>query len=395
MLVMVGLLAGLRIWWWGNHVPVFQSGEVLMIETTVGEMVLGLDEREYIQLDGVQVELPLGVVVYPGERVKMAGSVVKTKGVVGTMIMKVKTVEILSGGSWWRKGLARLRQTIVQKYETWLPQREAALLGGIVLGSSERFLKDQKSEFRAAGISHIVAASGYNLTVVAGVMLVWGDRLWGRRKAILLAMGGMLAYVFLAGAGAAVVRAAIMTGLTLGALALGRSVKAGWMLLWCIPVALIIKPEWWANIGFWLSVAATAGLVWVEVGRFGLVVSDLATTMAVSVTTVPLLLHFFGKLSWLAPLANLLVLPTVPVIMGLGGIAGLVGLVLPGVGQIGAWLTWPLLAWITEVAKTIGGFTGGVWTTGEMPWAWVGSYYVCLGLVLVMIKRQKRNISRL
>jgi competence protein ComEC len=103
-----------------------------------------------------------------------------------------------------------------------LPEPQASLLSGILLGVDAGLPQDVQEDFRVTGTSHVIAISGYNITILISIMSAFAVRLFGRRKAFPILIAGLIAYTIMVGASASVVRASIMGGITLLAIYLGR-----------------------------------------------------------------------------------------------------------------------------------------------------------------------------
>lgn len=117
-------------------------------------------------------------------------------------------------------------------------------------------------------------------------------------------------------------------------------------------------------------------------GRENLLVADLKTTLAAQVTTLPIIAHYFGGVSVIAPAVNVLVLWTVPMIMEVVMMATVVGLVGSGIGMVASWAAWPLLRWVTWVTDAVGNWGWSSLTVGEMGWGWVAVYYATVIFIL-------------
>jgi competence protein ComEC len=184
-----------------------------------------------------------------------------------------------------------------------------------------------------------------------------------------VAIGGIALYTLLVGADAAVVRAAIMGGLFVLALYLGRQSEVRTSLIFAAIVMTAINPYVLWDVGFQLSFAATAGLIWLAPllertaerplaalvgaghvrGGMRLLSAALLVTLAAQIATGPLIVYHFGRLSAISLLTNLLILPVQPMVMLAGGLATLVGMVWLPAGQFLGWLAWLPLAWTVWV----------------------------------------------
>jgi len=252
------------------------------------------------------------------------------------------------------------------------------LLAGILLGVKkempEKFLKN----LQETGTIHIVVASGYNISVIAGFLLNSLAVRIGRKKAILISFIGILVYTFIAGAQPPIVRAAIMGSLTYLAQLLGREKDGLWSLVLAAVIMLLVSPLILFDIGFQLSFTATAGILLLNPILKG------KTTLAAQIATLPILLANFGQVSWLSPLINALVLPAVPLIMSLGAMTVVAG-------QILAWLTWVPLTYFVKIIELFSRLPWISFSVGKISFFWAVGYYFILGLWI--LRRQKPRSS--
>jgi competence protein ComEC len=254
-----------------------------------------------------------------------------------------------------------------------VPEPQAALLSGILLGAESGIPRDLYERFNATNTSHIIVISGSNISLVVALLMALGARVGSKRGAALLAIGGVALYTILVGANVAVVRAAFMGGLAILALYLGRQATALISLMASAIVLTALNPLALWDLGFQLSFAATAGLIllapplteafsgllsrklsgeWLkETTRF--LQEALMVTLAAQVATTPLLLAAFGRLSPVSLLTNFLILPVQPLVMIGGAIATVVGLIpfVEPVARVLAWIPWLALAYTTTVVE--------------------------------------------
>ena len=295
-----------------------------------------------------------------------------------------------------------------------LPEPEASLLAGILLGL-DRLLPERVSEvFRTTGLLHIVVISGFNITIVAGWIGRAARRLFGARSATWIALGGIVLYTLLVGADPPVVRAAIMGGLALIAYHIGRAGAA----LACLAVAVLgmtlLDPHQVWSVSFQLSAMATLGLVVVvprlegsvesflyrrlgaewAVRLTGILSDALLVTLAAQLTTLPLLVYYFHQVSLISLLTNLLVLPVQPATMVLGGLALVVGGIWLPLGRVCGWAVWLLLTYTIRVAEALAGVPFAAVPLGRLGTLWVGLYYVLLVVLLSWWKPRSREEGR-
>ncbi len=258
----------------------------------------------------------------------------------------------------------RLRRAALDTLHGLFPDPEASLLAGILLGVESGIPADVRGAFQATGTAHIIAISGFNITIIAGLLTNLFGRAFGRHPGYWLAGIGIGLYTVLVGADAAVVRAAIMGGLVLVARRLGRQVDGLASLAAAAIGMTALNPFVLWDVGFQLSFAATLGLLlyaeplqaafvrWAKRWLADETAERLAGpagecflfTFAAQLTTTPLMAYHFGQLSPVSLAANACILPVQPAVMLLGGAAALLGLIWLPLGQLAAWAAWPSVA---------------------------------------------------
>jgi competence protein ComEC len=304
---------------------------------------------ELIEPSGVSVRLaailPRYPIVAPGQRVALDGSpearpdspygaYLERTGVAGTILSR--SLEVRSGPAEASAALEGVRRAAASALARVLPEPEAGLAAGILIGLRERVDRDLAADFTTAGISHVVAISGWNIAIVAAAVGALGGSL-GRRRRSVLTMLAIVAYVCFSGASPSVVRAAAMAGVVLLARESGRAGRAAAALGWAVALLLVADPALIADAGFQLSSLATAGLIawatpladrirWISHGRVpGWLAESLGVSLAAQAATLPVVLATFGRLALVAPVANLAIVPVVPVAMAAGGVAFVAG----------------------------------------------------------------------
>jgi len=240
-----------------------------------------------------------------------------------------------------------------------LPEPEAGLAAGILIGLRDRVDRDLAAAFTTAGVSHVVAISGWNIAIVGAAIAAIAGSL-GRRRRSVVTIIAIACYVAFAGASASVVRAALMAAVVLLARETGRAGRAAAALGWAAVLLLLADPGLIDDAGFQLSSLATAGLIawaspltdWIEATAHGRMPRWLAESLGVSLAaqaaTLPIVLASFGRLAILAPVVNLAVVPLVAPAMAVGLIAlaggGLVAAGMPAVvGSVLAAPGWVVL----------------------------------------------------
>lgn len=256
--------------------------------------------------------------------------------------------------------LTAFRQQLSEHIFLALPEPDGSLLAGILFGNRVQLDADLIAQFRRVGLSHIIAVSGYNLTILTANAQSLLKPLIGR-SAVYASFALIIVFVLMTGAPASILRAAVMASLLLIGTLVGRPTNSVNLLVLGAGVLMLFEPKIIFEVGFQLSVAATYGLVRVapiikKVLSF--IPSEtlrliLAETLGATIMTAPIIITIFEQFSLVSPLSNLLILPLVPLLMALGIIGSFLALVAPGVGQTALFITWPLLEWIIIVTKKL------------------------------------------
>ena len=265
-----------------------------------------------------------------------------------------------------RFALWQLRKRIAKAHQEGLGDTAGPLISAMALGrKAVNVPYEVQDVFIQAGLAHTLAASGFHVSLVLGVVLglmshpTVADRFKNPALAkVIVGFTALGTYVVLTGGQPSVLRASLMGGGALIGLALERKVKPLGCLLLAVAILLVWNPTWIDNIGFRLSVMATLGLIvsvkpltdWME-----WLPTTLATVVAVPVAayfwTIPLALYYFNTLTTYSILLNMLVTPLV-MVLSLGGIlTGLVAAISPGIGAMLAWVLWlpaHLLIWLVN-----------------------------------------------
>jgi competence protein ComEC len=311
------------------------------------------------------------------------------------------------GGSWWQQtalGLNdRARRTALQL----IAEPHASLLVGILLGVQSTIPDDVLEAFSASGTSHVLVLSGWNISVIiVGISSLLSALNMSRKRAAYCSLPLIVLYVLFVGASPSVVRAAVMGSLAVVAVLVDRESEA-WtsLLVACVAMAILDPNVLW-DIGFQLSALATAGLfafarpiekLLTQRGPLSWsflrwTVEPLTATVAASLLSLPILLYHFGRLSLIAPLANILMLPAVPYAMLFGSLATITGMMWLALGQVVALLTWPFLAWLLVAARWLSQVPGAYTTLPPFSVWWVWGYYASLTGLWLWRQQSRRSL---
>ncbi|MCJ7585829.1 MAG: ComEC/Rec2 family competence protein [Anaerolineales bacterium] len=278
------------------------------------------------------------------------------------------------------------------------PDPEASLLSGILLGVDTGLPADLLQAYKDTGTAHIIAISGFNITIIAALFVALFSRLLGPRKGALAAVVGIALYTILVGANAAVVRAALMGGLALFARQVGRRQDGLNTLTFVAALMAVGNPFVLWDVGFQLSFAATLGLIlyaqplqeWVTqrltrvsppetAQKISAPLTDyFLFTLAAQLTTLPIMAYQFGRISLVSLIANPFILPAQPAVMLFGGLALLLGLLYLPLGQLAAWLAWPFVVYTNRAVELFASFPHGVLVLGNFSLLFVILFYAAL-----------------
>jgi len=301
---------------------------------------------------------------------------------------------VLRKSSRGQKGLWNLRESAVNGYQRLLPEPQAGLVAGIVLGAKQGLTAEFTQDLRSTGTAHIVVASGYNIAVIAGACVGLLVLVVKRKTAIWLTLAVIVVYTVFAGGEAAIVRAAIMGSVGLLAQLIGREKEAGRALFLAAGVMLLVSPQVVFDLGFQLSFAATTGIMYLSpilsrsMSKWPLVGENLAVTLAAQLTTWPIIVSSFGSISGLSLVVNLLVLPVIPLVMLLGAV--LLGIsFVPVLNNFVAGLVWVPLTYFVEVVRWFGKVNWAVIKVDELQSWYIWGYYMVL--LLIIVRHRVRN----
>lgn len=293
------------------------------------------------------------------------------------------------------------------------PEPAGSLLAGILVGDDSGMPRDLQDAFQATNTAHIIAISGFNIGILAGVLSTLMRRIPGKRRATLI-IAGLVLYTLLVGASPSVVRATIMASLTVVAVSFYRQNEA----LNALAIAALVmsaqNPQVVFDPSFQLSFLATLGLIlytepltrgfqllleqWVTGERakqvVGALSDSLIVTVAAQITTLPLILFSFHRLSLVGLITNLLVLPVQPAVEIFGGAATLVAMAVQPVGQVLAWIAWAFLEWTIAIVRATAALPLASVEIGrfDLPLL-VLAYALILGLTLVDWDKWRRLIG--
>lgn len=272
--------------------------------------------------------------------------------------------EILShdNGNKIKSTLFKFRNLFLDNINKAISSPASDLASGILLGTKGGFDKETQAEFISTGTIHIVALSGYNVTIIASSIIKFFSLFLSVTYSIILAVIFILLFIIMAGGGATVVRAGIMAFIALFARVTDRKYQAGRALIIAGLLMIAYDPRVITDMSFQLSFLATAGILfipskiikwirWIPT-RFQLR-ENTAITMSATIAVLPTLLYSTGVLSFVSLPANLLILPVIPIAMLTSFITGIVGFISPVLALPFGYISELLLSYMLSVIHII------------------------------------------
>lgn len=296
--------------------------------------------------------------VYKGDQVQVEGKLYPTRG-SRQAIISFADISITQSSD---SKVESFRRNFATGLTSALPEPLAFFGLGLLIGQRTTLPKVLTDQLSVVGLTHIVAVSGYNLTIIIlAVQKLLGKQ--SKYQASLLTVLLIGSFLMITGFSASIVRAAIVSLLSLAAWYYGRAFKPLVILLLAAALTAGWYPVYiWSDLGWLLSFLAFAGiLVAVPLAqkRFlkgkepKLVASVLLETFAALLFTLPLTMYISGKLSLVALVANALVVPLVPIAMLASFVAGLAGMWAP---QLAGWVAWPaklVLGYMVDLVRAM------------------------------------------
>jgi competence protein ComEC len=299
-------------------------------------------------------------------------------------------------------GLLKIKSRFKESLTQVLPEPQASLASGILLGAKRGLPDEWRDRFNQVGLSHIIVISGMHMSIVVAVLAVLLTGKMSRRLVFILMVLMIISFVLLTGAAASAMRAGVMAVLVLIAFNAGRLGRVQNALALAAAGMLLLNPRLLAaDISFQLSFLATISIVAFAkpLGRwfsfiptsFGLR-GALVMSLAAQVLVLPLIVYHFGRLSFISPLANLLALPAVPLAMFTSFAGGIAGLFNAGAGQVAALPAWLFLTYVMRVSEWLGNLPSASMEIGKFSVWWLVVYYgAWIGIAILLTRNKKRK----
>jgi len=328
------------------------------------------------------------------------------------------TILAANKGNYALSQILKFKSFFINRINYVLSEPQSSFLAGLLIGAKRAIPADLQSVFSKTGTTHIVAVSGYNVTIIAVfLMLIFQNLGLGRKKSFWAIIGFLIFFAVMTGLQSSCIRAAIMGGVVLLANYLGRLSKIRNVLILTAVLMLVLNPKILVfDLGFQLSFLATLGLVYLnpilvkltkienclpakasaKAGKlsavggsaFGgkivkLIFGDyLLTTLSAIIMTQPIILYNYGKISLIAPVANILVLPFIPIAMLLGFITGILAMIWAGLGWVAGWSVWLVLTYIIWVLEKLASLNWAYFEFSKINvWLMAFLYLIIVGFI--------------
>ncbi len=359
--------------------PEYEYGDLLEVSCTIKaieNLDASFDYRMYMAKEGV---------LYQCEKSK---------------ILKIEKDE----GSWIYSKILSARSSFENKIIRVVPAPYSSLANGILFGGSGGLSADIKDDFSKTGMTHIVAVSGYNVTIIAEYLILLGIflGLW-RKQAIWFAFAGIFLFVVMIGLPASAVRAGIMSGILLWAMKNGRLASSQNAIVFAGSMMVAFNPlllRW--DVGFQLSFLATLGIVasasfWEKSfvkKHKALGISEVVMlSLSAQIFVLPIIAYNFQTVSLISLLANVLILPIIPISMLLVFLVCFFGFIFTPLSIVFAWLSFLLLFYEIKLIHILAEFPWASVSIEKVSAWWVFLYYCILVLGMYIMKRRKDNFE--
>jgi competence protein ComEC len=292
--------------------------------------------------------------------------------------------------------LEKLRREFFASVYSVLPEPQGSLGLGFLVGLRSALPEDFDDQLRVAGLTHIVVASGYNLTVLVRLCRRLLAK-YSKYQAFVGALILILGFIAVTGASPSIIRASIVTVLSLIAWYYGRRFQPVLIILLGAALTAGFNPLFiWSDLGWWLSFLAFAGVLILApliTAKFWqhkqppLLAQVAIETTAAQLLATPLILFTFGEISLVALLANVAVVPFIPFAMAGTFIAGVANAVLPAWSGLLAVPANLVLSYIVSVTRL---FASPSWAQQNLKIGAVGmaTCYIGVGLLVIVLYRK-------
>lgn len=337
--------------------------------------------------------------VYRGDQLEVRGRLYPAGGSRQGSI-RYATATLLDRPLGW---IDRMRLNFSAGTQTALPEPQASLGLGILVGQRSTLPEEVSDQLSTVGLTHIIAVSGYNLTIIVRFI----GKKFGRSKyqTLLLSIVLIAIFILITGFSASIVRAGVVSGLSLGAWYYGRTIKPLTILLLSGAITAGWYPIYiWSDIGWYLSFLAFYGVLmlgpliskyfWKE-GEPGGLTALVIESGCAQIMTAPLIMYIFGQTSLVALPSNMIIVPLIPLAMLAAFTAGLAGMRWVSVA---GWLAWPariLLGFITETVSLLASVPNALMQWSISLVSMLGCYLLLTGITWLLWHKTRTRYGKI
>lgn len=309
--------------------------------------------------------------------------------VFGTMYWP-KILETKSGGgNWLVAGGITLQSKANNILLRTLPGDAGGFVSGVLLGANPELSAEFDDALKATGTTHIIVASGYNISVIAMIMLKTTNHI-SNYKRTMLVITMFACYLLVSGLDPSIIRACLMASLALIATLLGRQKHASHLLILAASIMLCINPLWVLDTSFQLSFLATLGIIMLQPAITNKLKTlpewfseSISTTLSAQILVLPVVAATFGSVSVISLLTNVLILWATPILMLLGSVLIMGSFVSEIVSSATAFVIYPLFMYIKQIIMLSSQIPFATINL-EASWVLVGAYYVVVLAIACM-----------
>ncbi len=297
--------------------------------------------------------------------------------------------------------IENIRRRFVAGMYSSLPEPHGSFGLGLLIGQRSTLPEGLTMQLAAVGLTHIVAVSGYNLTIlVRGTRRIFKSR--SKYQTLIFSLLLIGSFLLMTGLSASIVRAAIVSGLSLWAWYYGRRLRPLLLILLAASITAGWNPLYiWFDLGWYLSFLAFYGVLVLApmltrrlygAKKPKLYSHLIMESFCAQIMTAPMILYVFQEISIIALLANVLIVPLIPLAMLFGLVAGTAGMALPLVASWAAWPAMILMTFILDVVHILSDIPGSL-AKASISKSALTLVYGALILISVVLWRKLRSKS--
>lgn len=419
LFVIIGLCLGATYYrFWDNRqkdVKLSYGQNTSFKGAIVGEPeVVNNQSRYIVQYQNTKIQIVTGR--FPeykyGENLRILGMLKSPndysfhQGILGIIYNPEKIEKVETQNSSIKVKAIRIVYLIKNKFENilnrTLPEPYSAFAAGLVFGSKTNIPDSLMSEFNITGTTHIVAVSGYNVTIIVIYIGIFFG-LFSRKLKFWGVLVFILAFVIMTGASASVLRAGILSSMIAWGRYEGRRVNMTILLFLVADLMLLFNPYAIKyDISFQLSFLAFVGLIylapiissWRIFIRVPKVIKSVfSETISAQIMVLPILVFYFGRVSIISPVVNILILWIIPLTMLMVFLVGIGGLIWLNFGQAISLLCFLVLKYIIVVVEYFSKYSWASVQINTNDWWWITLYLIGISLIIFKFSKNPYKIN--